>query len=61
MKNPLNIIPELFGAFTPKVLELATQDFCYDHIHEDYATAQQDVMQFLQNHDLESLGIQEIE
>ena len=61
MKNPLNIISELFGAFTPKILELATLDFCYDHIDEDYATAQQDVMQFLQNHDLEALGIQEIE
>jgi hypothetical protein len=46
MEKPLNIISEVFGAFTSKILETVTLDFCYDHVDEDYA--HQEVVQFLQ-------------
>lgn len=58
MEKPLNIISEVFGAFTSKILETVTLDFCYDHVDEDYA--HQEVVQFLQHNDFETLGIQEV-
>ena len=59
MKKPLNIISEFFGTFTPKILEAATLDFCYDHVDEDYT--QQDVVRLVQYNDFETLGIQDVE